>query len=98
MSKTKREIDCLARLQTLTGQTEDILQFLKLENLINDGQLRAISLAADKAKELQQLISSLKREQKFQLIEYSWSLLPVENIDIVIVTEKNAKTFSFHGG
>lgn len=98
MSKVKREIECLQRLQDLTGQLEDILQFLKLENLVNDNQLKTVHLAADHAKEIQSILRSLQSAGKLQLLEYHWTLLPVENISIAIITDRNHKEFIFNGG
>lgn len=97
-SKLKREIECLQRLQDLTGQLEDILQFLKLENLVNDNQLKTVKLSADHAKEVQSILRNLQIEGKLQLLEYQWNVLPVENITIAIITDRNQKEFIFNGG
>jgi len=97
-NKLKREIECLSRLQDLTGQLGDILQFLKLENLVDDNQMKSVKLAADHAKEVQGILRDLQLAQKLQLLEYEWSVLPVENITITLVTDRNKKEFSFHGG
>lgn len=98
MGKLKREIECLQRLQELTGQLEDILQFLKLENLVNDNQLKSVHLSADHAKEVQSILRNLQVTGKLQLLEYQWSVLPVENITIAIITDRNQKEFIFNGG
>lgn len=98
MNKTKREIECLTRLQGLTGQLEEILQFLKLEGLVDDNQLKSVKQSADHPKEVQIILRDLQAKQKFQLLEYVWTLLPVENIQITIITDHNQKEFIFHGG
>lgn len=98
MTKKSREIDCLSRLQILTGQIDDILAFLKLENLIDDGTIRKVRMSPDLAKDVQILLQELKAKDKFQLLRYEWSLLPVENISINIITDKNQKEFIYNGG
>ena len=98
MSKTTKEINCLQRLQDTTGQLEDILQFLKLENLVDDGQLKTIHMAADHAKEVQAILRKLQSASKVQMLVIEWSVLPVENIRISIVTDRNHKEFIFNGG
>lgn len=98
MSKISKEIQCLQRLQDLTGQLEDILQFLKLENLVNDNQLKSIHLSADHAKEVQEVLRGLHNDGKFQMLVYTWTILPVENISIMIITDRNQKEFIFNGG
>lgn len=97
-SKVKREVECLTRLQGLTSQLEDILMFLKLEKLVDDNQLRSVKNAADQPKEVQQILRDLQVREKLQLLEYEWAVLPVENIRILIVTERNSKEFTFIGG
>lgn len=98
MSKVKREVECLNRLQEMTGQLEDILGFLKQENLVDDNQLRSVKLSADHPKEVRGILADLKVKQKIQLLQYEWSVLPVENIAITIITDRNQKEFIFNGG
>lgn len=97
-SKMKREIECLSRLQGLTSQLEDILMFLKLEGLVDDNQMKTIKMSADHPKEVQAILRDLQVRDKLQLLQYEWSVLPVENILITIITERNSKEFSFNGG
>jgi hypothetical protein len=96
-SKIKKEIECLTRLQGLTGQLEDILIFLKLEGLIDDNQMRSVKQSSDHPKEIQSLLRDLQVRQKFQMLTYEWIVLPVENIIITIVTDMNQKEFIFNG-
>lgn len=96
-SKTKREIECLTRLQELTSQMEDILVFLKLEGLVDDNQMRSIKLTPDRPKEVQQILKDLQTSGKLQMLMYEWHVLPVENITITIITDRNKKEFIFTG-
>jgi len=90
------QINCLQRLQDTTGQLEEILQFLKLEKLVDDNQLKSVRLSADHAKEVQQILRHLQVTNQLQLLVYEWNVLPVENILISIVTERNSKEFGFN--
>lgn len=98
MSRMKREVDCLLRLQELTAQLEDIIIFLKQEGLVDDNAIRHIKASSDKAKDIRSLLNDLKNKQKLQLLQYEWSVLPAENIIITIITDRNQKEFSFNGG
>lgn len=97
MSKIKKEIDCLNRLQDLTGQLNDLLMFLKLENLIDDGVIRYVNNSPDKAKEIQLILRDLQVRQRLQMLVYEWTVLPVENITITIITDHNQKEFIYTG-
>ena len=90
------QILCLQRLQDMTGQLEEILQFLKLEGLVDDNQMKSVTLGADHAKEIQGILKDLQVKNKLQLLEYEWNVLPVENILITIITERNQREFGFN--
>lgn len=90
------QINCLQRLQDTTGQLEEILQFLKLEQLVDDNQMKSVKLSADHAKEVQQILRDLQVRNKLQLLMYEWNVLPVENIMISIITERNSREFTFN--
>lgn len=96
-TKTKREIECLSRLQELTSQMEDILIYLKLEGLVDDNQMKSIKLTPDRPKEVQAILKDLQANGKLQMLTYEWSVLPVENITITIITDRNQKEFIFTG-
>lgn len=97
-TKTRRQIECLERLQSLTGQLELILQFLKQEGFVDDNQMRSVKNSADHAKEVQLILRDLQVKNKLQLLEYEWSVLPVENIKITIITDRDSKEFIHNGG
>ena len=90
------QINCLQRLQDTTGQLGEILQFLKLEQLVDDNQIKSVKLGADHAKEIQQILRHLQVTNKLQMLMYEWNVLPVENIIISIVTERNSREFTFN--
>jgi hypothetical protein len=95
MSKVSKEIECLTRLQGMTGQLEELLQFLKLEGLVDDNQMKSVKLAADHAKEVQGILRDLSKSGKIQLLQYEWTILPVETIVVTVVTDRNQKEFSY---
>ena len=97
MNKTAREIECLTRLDQLTGQSSDIMYFLKDEGLIPDASVKNTKNSPSPIKELHVLIKSLQRDNKLQLLEYEWQILPVERITLSIVTDRSNKKFSYEG-
>ncbi len=97
MDRTKKEITCLNRLQDLTGQLPDIIAFLKAEGLVDDNQIKTVRESADYAKEVHMILRDLQVRGKFQLLEYTWNVLPVENICIFILTDRDQKEFIYSG-
>ena len=96
MKKTRREIECIGRLHDLNGNVEDIMDFLLAEGLITKDDVKVIRLSADIPKATQKLMRELHQLGKFQLLEYEWTILPVERIKIVIVTDRNNKEFAYN--
>lgn len=96
-SKLSREIQCLQRLQNTTSQLDEIISFLKQEGLIDDNQIKTVKLQPDHAKEVQLLLANLKKQGKFQLLSYEWNILPIENIKVHIITDRNQKDFAYNG-
>ena len=97
MNKVKREIECLKRLQEMTSQLDDIMLFLRTEGLIEDNHIRIAKNSPDTAKEVQLLLHDLQKRGQLQMLEFEWTLLPVENICVHIITDRNQREFVFNG-
>jgi hypothetical protein len=98
MNKTRREIECLNRLQELTQQRDSILHFLMSENLIDSAKVAFIRQSPDSNKDLHAALRDLKVQQKLQLLEYEWTILPVEIIRLYIITDRAQMEFPYNGG
>jgi hypothetical protein len=96
MEKIRREVECLNRLQVLNNSYDDILAFLFSENLVTREDIRVIRSSPDIGKLLQLTMAKLSKESKLQLLEYTWEILPVERIKILIVTDRNNREFSYN--
>jgi hypothetical protein len=92
----RRHVECLARLNELTGSTSTILQFLAEEKLIGVSLVKEVSNSPDKAKELYVLLQGLHSEDKLQLLSYEWQVLPIERIRIHIITNRSNKEFDYN--
>lgn len=92
-STTKREIQCLKRLQELSPMFEELCQFLLQEYLLTKDELRVIRESPEKERMLQTMLASLQENRKLQLLEYEWTILPVERIRITIITDTGHREF-----
>lgn len=95
MNKTRRELECLTRYQSLTTGLGDILIYLKEEKLITDVQIKEVKDSAEYPKSVQKILYALQQADKLQLLEYTWTMLPVEHIKILIITDRNQKEFTY---
>lgn len=96
MGKTRKEIECLCRLQEVNASYEDILVFLLAENMITKEEIKVIRSSSEVPKRLQAHLANLSKANKLQLLEYEWTILPVERIKLVIVTDRDSREFSYN--
>jgi hypothetical protein len=94
MRNTKREIECLKRLQELSPVYEELIAFFVQEFLLTKEELKVIKTSPDQGKLLQAKLASLSADRKVQLLEYEWSILPTERIRINVVTDRGFKEFT----
>lgn len=96
MNKIRREIECLNRLHTLNPAFDDMFHFLLQEGLVSKEYVKEAKAASDIGKVLQGKLAELSRENKFQLLEYEWNILPVERIKVFIITDRAQKSFEWN--
>lgn len=96
MGNTKKEIDCIKRLQDKSGSIDEILDFLVAEKLMTLEEAKKVKHSSDEAKDLQALLRSLSMADKLQLLEYSWVILPIEIIKVYIVTNRDSREFTYN--
>lgn len=94
MRNTKREVECLKRLQQLTPMYEELIAFLLQEYLLDKEELKVFKNSPDQERLLQAKLASLSEQRKIQLLEFEWTLLPTERIKVNIVTDRGFKEFS----
>lgn len=94
MRNTKREIECLKRLQQLSPVYEELIAFLLQEYLLDKEELKALKTSPDQGRLLHAKLASLSETRKLQLLEFEWTLLPTERIKVNIVTDTGFKEFT----
>ena len=94
MRNAKREVDCLKRLQELSPIYEELLAFLLQENLLSKEEMKAIKSSPEQNKLIHTKLMTLSNEHKLQLLEFEWTILPVERLRINIVTDRGFREFT----
>lgn len=91
------QIRCLARLFQLTTCQYDILDFLLEEKLITTDHILSIKNSDPKliSSHIYATLETLKAEDRIQLVDYVWNLLPVESICVTIVSDSSKKEFTY---
>lgn len=93
MRNRKREVECLKRLQQLSPVYQELIAFFVQEKLISSEELKVLKETPEQERMLQAKLAALSAEDKIQLLEYEWTILPVERIKLNIVTTSGHKEF-----
>lgn len=96
MGNTKKEIDCIKRLQDKSGSIDEILDFLVAEKLMTLEEAKKVKQSSDEAKEIHAYLKALSKADKLQMLEFEWVVLPIEIIKIHIVTNRDSKQFTYN--
>jgi hypothetical protein len=93
----RTEVECIERYNHLThGGLDEVLEFLLTEKAATPDEIKGVRSSSDMPKSLQSLIMRLKSEDRVQLVEYNWEILPIERIKIYFVTRMNSRTFTYN--
>lgn len=96
MSIKNKETNCLERLSALNGSIDGIAEFLFSEKLLSMDDLKSFKQSPFQAKEMQSILDSLRTNERIQLLEYEWTILPVERIKITVITDRNSQEFCWN--
>lgn len=103
MSSRATEVDCLKRYQEKMGSLDEILGFLLDEHLIDQENIKTIKSSSTSALLVHTYLKTLQKDSNrvlsrngLQLLEFEWSILPVERIKITIVTDRATKEFTYN--
>ena len=93
------ELECLQRLIKKTNCQQEITDWLIAEKLISKDAATAIYANKSHVKiiyEIHKTLQSLRDNERVQLLDYVWNILPVEQIRITIVSDNERHEFT-HG-
>ena len=93
MRNIKNEVECLKRLQVLSPVYDELIQFLVQDFLLSKEELKVIKNSPEQGKLLHAKLLALSEERKLQLLEFEWSILPVERIKVNVVTDRGFREF-----
>jgi hypothetical protein len=76
---------------------QELIAFFVQEKLITEEELKALRQSPEQERTLQAKLASLSAEDKIQLLEYEWTILPLERIKLNIVTASGHREFLAEG-
>lgn len=93
----RKKIECLERLFALLKCRNDLLQFLKEEGVINDDTMQNTlhEHHGTHATKIAGMLEEAVRTEKLQLVDYEWTILPIELVKLTIVSRNSKKEFAY---
>ena len=92
-----KKTECLKKLFKLLHCRQDILEFLAEEKVIPTVAVQDI-LHQDHNTHAAQIVTILDnavKEEQLQLVDYEWSILPIERICLTVVSNSTKKEFRY---
>lgn len=92
-----KKIECIEYLFKKLKCRSEILQFLVDENLLTSQEMAGIlhDPHHTHSSAFFSLLSGLQKEEKIQLVDYEWTVLPKEFVKLTIVTMSAKKEFTY---
>lgn len=94
MKQTKLQF--IERLLKLSHCTDEMMQFLVNDKLLNDQEVQAIRNAVDQPRLILSTLEGLKKQDKLLLLDFEWLLLPVERLKLTLITEREKREFVYN--
>lgn len=94
----RRRIEFLNRIFDLLKCRTTLLNFLKDEKLITDDAVQTLMSEhhSSHAAHIANLLAELAKQDKLQLVDYEWTILPNEHMRLTLITNHSKKEFEFN--
>jgi len=90
-----KKVECLKRLFKKNSSYVEICEWLLEKRLVTKLQVDMYTRMDERAEFLYNVFEDAKSNDQFQLIDWEWSILPLELIKITCVTETEVRVFSY---
>lgn len=94
----KRRVEFLNRIFDLLKCRTAILEYLRDEKIITDDAVQTLlnEHHSAHASRIATLLADLVKKDKLQLVDYEWSILPLERMKLTLVSMNNKKEFEYN--
>ncbi len=92
-----KKIECIKRLLLLSsGQYYEFANWLMEHKLADEGDFESVSRIQERAELIYEKLRNAEVNSKLMLLDYEWTILPLETIRITCVTTVEKREFT-HG-
>lgn len=87
--------ECIKRLLALTGCYTEICEWFVENKFAEQITLESFTREQERADHILEELLKLERDDKLILLDFVWTVLPLEQIKIIVVTHKDMKEFTY---
>ena len=89
-----KKIECIRKLVD-NDMFYEFIDWFKEQKLIDKGETDMLDRAKERAEFVYTVFLRAEEAEQVQLVDYEWTLLPLETIKILCITENEKKEFTY---
>ena len=90
-----KKVECIKRLFKKQSCYHTMCEWLIELKLLTKQEANTFTREQERAEFMLLILEKAEKEEKFMLLDFEWTILPLETIKIMITTEREEKVFSF---
>lgn len=90
-----KKVDCILRLLDKNECYMDIAAWLIDQKLTDIFTVRSYSRQQERAEFIYNTLVMAEKTEKLILLDFTWNILPIEQIKIICITEREKKEFTY---
>lgn len=94
----KKQVEFLNRLFDLLKCRSSLLEYLKEEKLITQDIVQALLTEhqSSHAAKIIAILTDLHKNDKLQLVDFEWTILPYEHLKLTLISHSGKKEFEYN--
>lgn len=90
-----KKIECIKRLFKKDNTYAEMCTWFIEQKLTTELEAASYSRLDERATFIFNILDTANSDERFQLVDWEWAILPLETIKITCVTERDVKVFGF---
>lgn len=90
-----KRTECIKRLFIKQHSYNSMCEWLMQLKLTNELEVNTFTRDQERAEFVLAVLDKAVKDEKFQMVDFEWTILPLETIKITCVTEWEEKVFSY---
>lgn len=90
-----KQVQCILRLLDKNNSYTEICEWLLSHKLVTEVDVKSKVRLQEKAEYIHEVLKKAEKDEFFILLDFEWTVLPLELIRITCVTEQEKKEFTY---